>query len=83
MHIGLRRHTEDRNKQDRAPTNQIIARQSTWQVRVNQDGKGSRGLWMMRETARPKADEHRDVKSFRIIRVLYLATPALRLDAAG
>jgi hypothetical protein len=24
-----------------------IARQSTWQVRVNQDGKGSRGIWIM------------------------------------
>jgi hypothetical protein len=24
-----------------------IARQSTWQGRVNQDGKGSRGIWIM------------------------------------
>jgi hypothetical protein len=24
-----------------------IARQSTWQVRVKQDGKGSRGIWIM------------------------------------
>ena len=24
-----------------------IARQSTWQVRVNHDGKGSRGIWIM------------------------------------
>ena len=26
---------------------QCIARQSTWQGRVNQDGKGSRGIWIM------------------------------------
>jgi signal transduction histidine kinase len=25
----------------------IIARQSSWQVRVIQDGKGSRGIWIM------------------------------------
>jgi hypothetical protein len=30
-------------KRDRPP----IARQSTWQVRVKQDGKGSRGIWIM------------------------------------
>jgi hypothetical protein len=24
-----------------------IARQSSWQVRVIQDGKGSRGIWIM------------------------------------
>jgi hypothetical protein len=24
-----------------------IARQSTWQVRVKQDGRGSRGIWIM------------------------------------
>jgi hypothetical protein len=24
-----------------------IARRSTWQVRVKQDGKGSRGIWIM------------------------------------
>jgi len=26
---------------------QRIARQSSWQVRVIQDGKGSRGIWIM------------------------------------
>jgi hypothetical protein len=25
----------------------FIGRQSTWQGRVNQDGKGSRGIWIM------------------------------------
>lgn len=25
----------------------LIARQSRWKARVNQDGKGSRGLWIM------------------------------------
>jgi hypothetical protein len=25
----------------------LIARQSTWQGRVKQDGKGSRGVWIM------------------------------------
>jgi hypothetical protein len=25
----------------------VIARRSTWQVRVKQDGKGSRGIWIM------------------------------------
>jgi len=25
----------------------VIARQSSWQGRVNQDGKGSRGIWIM------------------------------------
>jgi len=28
-------------------TTATIARQSTWQVRVKQDGKGSRGIWIM------------------------------------
>jgi len=31
----------------RAGAGSIIARQSTWQVRVKQDGKGSRGIWIM------------------------------------
>jgi hypothetical protein len=29
------------------PSGKCIARQSTWQVRVKQDGKGSRGIWIM------------------------------------
>jgi hypothetical protein len=29
------------------PWERFIARQSTWQVRVKQDGRGSRGSWIM------------------------------------
>jgi hypothetical protein len=34
-------------KRNRVSADYRIARQSTWQGRVNQDGKGSRGIWIM------------------------------------
>ncbi|HEX3913429.1 MAG TPA: hypothetical protein VHW71_07980 [Steroidobacteraceae bacterium] len=45
--VGLNTFLLGRSAQDFFPSIGTIARQSTWQGRVKQDGKGSRGVWIM------------------------------------
>jgi hypothetical protein len=52
---------------DRPPTplerlNVAMWRQSTWQVRVKQDGKGSRGIWIVPLMIRSMGKSNRGVR---------------------